>query len=328
MLQQTQVKTAIPYFRRFVKRFPSLRRLAAADLQDVLKAWEGLGYYARARNMHRAAGYVRDECSGRMPRSVSELRKLPGIGSYTAAAIASICFDVPVPAVDGNVIRVAARLWGIADDTRSAETRERITRRLASCICRENPGDFNQAMMELGALVCRPLLPECSLCPLRTACVACQASRTQELPVKLRRARLPHRDVGIGVVIRKGRVLIARRKAGGMLGGLWEFPGGKRRSDEDPRRTVRRKLEEETSIRVRVREELCVVDHAYSHFRITLRAFLCEWVSGEAKPLQSEAVCWCPAARLGDYPFPATAKEVIAALHRKLISGCRGSGTA
>jgi A/G-specific adenine glycosylase len=324
MLQQTQVQTVIPYFTRFMKRFPSVRKLAEADLQEVLKVWEGLGYYSRARNLHRAAGYVGKECRGRLPRSVPELQRLPGIGSYTAAAIASICFDVPVPAVDGNVIRVATRLWGITSNPRSTETRKRITRRLASCISEKNAGDFNQAMMELGALVCRPHQPECPACPLRTACVALKSSRTHELPMRPQHARVPHCEVGVGIVIRKGQVLIARRKAEGMLGGLWEFPGGKQRSGEDLKRTVRRKMKEETAIRVRVGEQLCVVNHAYSHFRITLHAFLCAWVSGQAKPLQSDAVYWCPTELLGDYPFPTTGRKVIAALHRQQSSAHRG----
>ena len=317
MLQQTQVQTVIPYFKRFVRRFPSVRRLARADLQDVLKAWEGLGYYGRARNLHAAARIVDGQRSGRLPRSVRELLKLPGVGNYTAAAIASICFDVPVPAVDGNVVRVATRLWGIADNPRQTSTRASIVLKLASCITPRHPGDFNQAMMELGALVCRPRNPQCQACPLRLTCVARQSSRVNEIPARSERTRIPHYEVAVGIVVKRGQVLIARRLAGEMLGGLWEFPGGKCLSGERLAETVGRKVKEETSLLVRVGDEFSVVHHAYSHLTITLHAFMCEWTGGQPKPLRSEIVRWCTMANLDRYPFPTTGKKIIAAIRQE-----------
>ena len=190
MLQQTQVATVVPYYRRFLRAFPSPRALARADLAKVLKLWEGLGYYSRARHLHRAAQVLVRERGGRFPRTAAALAELPGIGAYTAAAIASIAFGERVPVVDGNVLRVFSRYWGIADDVRSARTTERIRAQLQAAIRRtDSAADFNQGAMELGALVCRPRQPDCPHCPLAAGCVARRDGLTAVLP--RRRPRRP-----------------------------------------------------------------------------------------------------------------------------------------
>ena len=185
MLQQTQVDTVIPYFNRFVARFPTVEDLAKADLQDVLKLWEGLGYYSRARNLHKAAQFD-------LPADYDELQKLPGIGPYCAAAIASIAFGQPVPVVDGNVLRVFARFWGIFDDIRKTKVRNVLFEKLKPFIAEENPSDFNQAIMEIGALICKPKSPKCAECPLNTDCFAHNANQTDKLPFKSASKPVPH----------------------------------------------------------------------------------------------------------------------------------------
>ncbi len=317
MLQQTQVDTVIPYFERFVARFPDIRSLARADLQDVLRAWQGLGYYARARNLHRAAGIVASEMDGRIPGSFEELRKLPGLGPYTAAAIASIAFGEAVPVVDGNVLRVFTRFWGIEDDIRRPRVRDALFDRLGPYVAGAPPSAFNQSIMELGALVCRPTSPDCPRCPIAAPCVARRENRTGELPVKSRAKPIPHHEIAVGVIWRRGRILVGRRRADQMLGGLWEFPGGKRRPGESLAETARREILEETGLEVVLDETpYAVVEHTYSHFRITLTAFPCRSDRGRPVARSTDALRWVRLPDLSALPFPKANLAVIDAIRR------------
>lgn len=330
MLQQTQVDTVIPYFNRFIARFPDVCALAAADLQQVLKLWEGLGYYSRARNLHAAAKIVCDHFNAALPDTYEGLQQLPGIGPYIAAAITSIAFGRPVPVVDGNVLRVFARFWGIEEDIRDARMRTLLFDRLTPMIARCDPSAFNQAMMELGALICSPRSPQCGQCPLKAECVAHASGRTAELPFKSRKVPVPHYEIAIGVVWRAGKVLIARRREDQMLGGLWEFPGGKMRAGEPAVEAVMRELREETGLSVRPLHKYCTVRHAYTHFKITLHAYACEAASGPASAHVSDEVRWVTPAELQEYPFPTANRKVIAMIDRApdLGIGKRGHGRA
>jgi A/G-specific adenine glycosylase len=310
MLQQTQVTTVIPYFERFLARFPDVQALAAADPQDVLRLWEGLGYYSRARNLHKAAREIVASRNGRLPETHDDWLTLPGIGDYTAAAIASIAFGEPVPSVDGNVLRVCARLWAIRDPIRDARVVSQVRERLRPLIRTVNPSSFNQAMMETGALVCRPRNPACEACVLRRDCQACRGGLTAELPVVHRAAAVPHHVIAAGVIWKAGRVLIARRRDDQMLGGLWEFPGGKQEPGETLPETARREVFEETGLRVRVGNPILTVRHAYSHFRITLTAFHCKWISGRPTPRTSAELKWIAPGELKDYPFPRANRRI------------------
>lgn len=222
MLQQTQVATVIPYYEAFIARFPSVEALAAAEVDDVLACWSGLGYYRRARQLHQAAQRVAER--GRMPESSHELEALPGIGPYTAAAIASIALGEVVPVLDGNVERVLARLGAIADDTRKAPVRRRLLEMAQGLLDPERPGDSNQALMELGATVCRPQRPDCPACPLRSCCRAAKGD-PELYPRPRPRREIEHLRLIVALVERKGRVLCFRRpKDSSLLAGLWELP--------------------------------------------------------------------------------------------------------
>jgi len=314
MLQQTQVDTVIPYFERFLKKFPTVVDLARADLETVLKLWEGLGYYSRARNLHRAAKQLVTEFNATLPSQVDRLRQLPGFGPYTAAAVASIAFGEAVPVVDGNVLRVFSRFWGIADDIRQPATRNGVSERLTPFVKMADPSDFNQAMMELGALLCRPRDPACGVCPLQPDCVAYRTDRVTLLPVKSKLAPTPHYDIAVGVV-RKGKtVLVGKRRLDQMLGGLWEFPGGKRKPNESLPAAVRREIKEETSLTVVIDKKLCTVKHAYTHFKITLHAYLCHVLHGKPIARSTTELRWVEPGELSHLPFPKANQRVIDAL--------------
>ncbi|HVR29760.1 MAG TPA: A/G-specific adenine glycosylase [Thermoanaerobaculia bacterium] len=223
MLQQTRVETVIPYYKRFLEAFPDVETLAAAPLEAVLVRWSGLGYYARARRLHQAAREI--VARGAFPRTEADLRALPGIGPYTAGAIASIAFGEPVPAVDGNVERVIARLLDLDSDPRHGAARRRVREAAALLLDRKAPGDSNQAMMELGATLCRPSRPLCPACPLRDDCAGRSSGRAEELPVRAPRRRGVRERRVVAVVRRQGRFLLVRNpESSALLAGLWEFP--------------------------------------------------------------------------------------------------------
>lgn len=306
MLQQTRVAAAVPYYRRFMARFPTVQSLARSRGQAVLKAWQGLGYYARARNLHKAARII--AVRGAFPRTAAEWRALPGVGEYTAAAIASIVARERTAVLDGNVRRIFVRLLG-------EPAGERVLRAAAQAsIPSRDPGGFNQALMELGQVMCRPVDPACPACPLRRECRSYQDGRLPAVDRK-RRPR-PHKEIGVGVVWRAGKVLVARRPESGMLGGLWEFPGGKRWRGERIERTVEREVFEETGVRVRAIAPLAVVRHAYSHFEVTLRVFKCRFLGGSARAIGCEEVRWARPADLTRLPFPSANVRIIEAIRR------------
>lgn len=226
MLQQTRVDAVIPYYNRWLATFPNVDALASAELHDVLMHWEGLGYYSRARNLHSAARLVRERLGGRIPETYETLRQLPGVGEYTAGAIASISHNEKQPAVDGNVRRVVSRIFDV-----SAPTAAAMRARAAEIVDPERPGDFNQALMELGATVCTPRKPECCQCPVRMDCLAYARGTVNERPGAKAKKQIPHEYVVSTAVFRNGSLLLAQRPTPGLLGGMWEFPEGEERAD-------------------------------------------------------------------------------------------------
>ena len=314
MLQQTQVDTVVPYFERFVHAFPDIPALAAADQQAVLKLWEGLGYYARARNLHKTARMVVSQYGGELPADPEALSRLPGFGPYTTAAVASIAFGHPLPVVDGNVLRVFCRFWGIDTDTRQPRVRKELQARLAPFITVAPPSAFNQAIMEVGALVCRPRAPRCNACPLQGDCAAYHTDRTAELPMRSARRPLPHHQIEVGIVWKDRTFLLTRRRQDQMLGGLWVFPGGELKPGETAGETLGRKIQAETGLRVRVGHPYCRVEHGYTHFRISLTAYRCEWLGGEPEALVSDEVIWVGLRDVTAYPLPMANHKVLDAV--------------
>lgn len=315
MLQQTQVNTVIPYFERFLAAFPTVWALAEAPLDDVLKLWEGLGYYSRARNLHRAAQMVAFDLDGVFPQTVDGLQKIPGVGRYTAGAIASIAFNQAAPVLDGNVIRVFARLADLEADVTQSETRARLWQIAERLVPAERPGDYNQALMELGRTVCKPRNPLCGECPVQAHCRAFAQGTQDERPVKTARAATPHYDVAAGVIWNdEGKLLIAQRPLDGLLGGLWEFPGGKQEVGETLSECLQRELEEELAIRVEVGDLFTVVRHGFTHFKITLHAFTCRYLGGPPQAIGVRDFAWVTPDALTQYSFGKADREVIAAL--------------
>lgn len=311
MLQQTRVDQAWPYFERFISEFPTVFDLAKANQQQVLKAWEGLGYYSRARNLHAAAKTIVDEYNGKLPESYDEIIKLKGIGPYSAAAITSIAYGKPNAVVDGNVIRVITRYFGIEEDVRSSKTTKQVQQHVDRLISSEHPADFNQGMMEIGATICKPTNPDCNNCPISYDCVANKTARTDVIPYKSPAKKKPHKHIGVGIIMRNdGKVLIALRPEDAMLGGLWEFPGGKQEKGETIEQTVERELAEELGVEVTAYEESMTLKHVYSHFSITMHAFLCRMISGEPKPKSSQEIRWVEISELEQYPFPKANKKL------------------
>lgn len=331
MLQQTRVDQAIPYYQRFVDRFPDVSSLAEADLDNVLKLWEGLGYYSRARNMHQAAKQIVKNHGGRFPETHQDVIALQGVGPYTAAAVMSIAFDKAYAVVDGNVTRVLCRIFGIEGDVRTAAAKKQVAVNADLFLDPSRPGDFNQAVMELGAVVCTPVKPDCSNCPLQTSCLACQHNLTAELPYKSPAKKRPHHQIAVGVVRNEmGQLLIARRPDNAMLGGLWEFPGGKQEPGESLTDTVCRELQEELGVDVTVdTEPFEVIRHAYSHFTITLHAFFAK-IPGTSPPPETknkEPFCWVEPEELADFAFPKANRKITDSIVKYHACGSNDSNS-
>ncbi len=311
MLQQTQVNTVIPYFQRFCEKFPDIQTLAASDLQAVLKLWEGLGYYARARNFHKAAQAVVEQYNGNIPDDRASFLALSGVGDYIAAAVLSIAFDRPQAVVDGNVKRVLARLFEI-DAPVNVSASYKVFKAIANELLDVNdPGSFNQAVMELGALVCKPAKPDCGICTLSKWCQAFANQKVDVFPVKKKKAPVPHHYMAVGVVFKGDKVLIVRRPEEKMLGGLWEFPGGRLQANESAEAACARIIREKVNLKVAVESKLTRIQHAYTHFKITADIFISTFVSGRVKRNGPTDHCWVALNALEKYPFPTSNHKFI-----------------
>lgn len=316
MLQQTRVGTVVPYYRRFVRAFPTVRALAAAPLPHVLKLWEGLGYYARARSLHAAAQRIMRERGGRLPASAREWAGLPGVGRYTAAAIASIAHGEPVATLDGNARRVLARLVALETNIDDSRTVERLWSLAGQLLDPASPGEFNQALMELGATVCRPKSPDCGTCPLVRWCRAYAAGWQRELPVRAPR-RLP-RQIGAvaGAIFQRGRCLLVRRPERGLLGGLWELPGGVVPRGQSAEEALVGHMRELLGIDVRVGALRARVQHGFTHRSLRLRVYQCTLVRGRPRPRHHTAARWLRLEQSDELPLARLDQKVLAELSR------------
>lgn len=316
MLQQTQVQTVLPYYRRFTKQFPRLENLARADVQTVLKLWEGLGYYSRARNLHQAAKKVDAEMDGRIPSCWEALRSLPGIGDYIASAVLSIAFNQPHAVVDGNVKRVLARLFMMDTAVNLSTGHKQFQAAAQQLLDSENPGDHNQAMMELGALVCTPRQPDCGSCPLKSLCLARKAGAAHQYPKRNKRPPTPVRRMVVGVVLKKGRILLTRRPDQGLLGGMWEFAGGPVEPGDDLAEACVRQIKSAVNLNVTIEQHVATVHHAYTHFKIRMEVFICPWRSGRVRLNGPSAFKWTSLGRLGDFPLHGAVHKALAQLKK------------
>jgi A/G-specific adenine glycosylase len=311
MLQQTRVETVIPYFERWMQRFPTIASLAEAPLADVLSTWEGLGYYSRARNMQQAARVIEREHHGELPSSLRDLIALPGIGKYTAGAIASIAFGKDEPALDGNIRRVLARCFDVSEPAKSATGERKLWELARAHLPPGRAGDYNQALMDLGATICTPRSPNCPNCPLVEQCLAYQQGIQEQRPVLVARVQIPHYTVTAAVIRRDNHVLICQRPLNGLLGGMWEFPGGKLHEGETLADCLRREIAEELNAEIEVGESLGVFHHAYTHFRVTLHAFWCQLNNGsEPQPVEVKDLHWVHPCELTHYPMGKIDRQI------------------
>ena len=307
MLQQTRVEFVRAYFERWLERFPTLQSLAAAPLDDVLKMWEGLGYYSRARNLHRAVREVAERWGGQVPADPESFRALPGVGRYTAGAVMSIAFGRPEPVVDGNVRRVFAR-W--TDDPAPADPA--LWKLAGELVPGERPGDLNQALMELGATVCVPRNPRCGECPVRPFCAAFAAGTQNQRPQPKKSRPLPHEDTAVAVVEHAGKLLLVRRPVDARLGGMWAFPAAVRVRSESVASCAERAVRDGLGVKVCAGAEIGLVEHGFTHVRVTYRAVRCGWVGGEMRPLRYDAWAWAAPAELNGYALPVAQRRIAA----------------
>jgi A/G-specific adenine glycosylase len=313
MLQQTQVDTVIPYYHRFLKAFPTVFALSRAHLQDVLKVWENLGYYSRARNIHAAARIIVEKFGGRIPDDLEEIKTLPGIGLYTAGAILSIAYGQALPAIDGNVRRILCRLFAIRKPVDDAQEQKQLQKLAASLIPAKHSGDFNQALMDLGATICKAKNPDCSRCPVASLCQARIKNLQNVLPITKKASKIPHRQSTAAVIRNsKGMLLVVQRPSSGLLASLWKLPGGFIEADKDSKNSLRRSVKEELDISIRPGKHLASVNHTYTHFRITLQAYECRSLKGAPKPLGCQNWRWASLTDLKNLPMSNVDRMVLA----------------
>nr|WP_320668383.1 8-oxo-dGTP diphosphatase MutT [Prochlorococcus sp. MIT 1307] len=320
MLQQTQLHVVLPYWERWMQTLPTLLDLVQASEQEILLLWQGLGYYSRARRIHKSAHKLLEVLGGAdsldpssWPSDLKTWMSLPGIGRSTAGSIISSAFNLPKSLLDGNVQRVLSRL--IANPRPAKDCLPVLWDLSDQLMDKQNPRHFNQALMDLGAMVCTPSSPNCIKCPWNAYCIAYSSRQTQKFPVKAASRPLPFQVIGIGVVFNDfGEVLIDQRLDGVSMGGMWEFPGGKKELDEEIEETIKRELREELGIQVEVGDLLISIEHSYSHKKLLFIVHICHCIAGKPQPLASQQCRWVQPNELDQYPFPVANSKMISAL--------------
>ena len=307
MLQQTQVSTVIPFYLNWIKRFPTVESVANADYDKVLKFWEGLGYYRRCFNFHKASKIILESHNGQIPSDYQSFINLPGVGDYTAGAVLSIAFNKKIPAIDGNVIRVISRLKKIKNLT--VYNKKIINKTVESLVPDSDPGIFNQSLMEIGALICLPKNPQCHKCPIKLFCKAFKTRNPNIYPISTKQKTKPHFDVVVGIIWRNGKIFIQKRSNDKMLGGLWEFPGGKVKKGELRKDALKRELKEECKIIPFLLKKVGFINHSYSHFSITLHCYHCFEQGSKVKTfLQSK---WISPNEIESFSFPKANHKIF-----------------
>ncbi len=328
MLQQTQMERGVKYFLRWLKRFPDIAAVASADEQEIMKYWEGLGYYARARNLHKAAKVMMSEFDGEVPGEYDSLLRLPGVGPYTASAISSIAFNSDIPVVDANVERVFSRLFDIDEPIKGRGVHKKICNIAEKLLPKGVARQFNQALMDLGGLICKPKKPDCGLCPISRKCLAYCGNFVEDRPVK----GLPQQTILIemstGILVRDRYIFIQQRKADDIWGGLWEFPGGRLKENESPETAVVREFEEETGFSVGICSKITTVTHFFTKYKVVLHCYRCRLDQDSILPelTAAQKFHWIQEAQLDSYGFPAGHRKFIEYMREKcpeiLIKDC------
>ena len=324
MLQQTKLNIVLPYWEKWIQVFPTLDDLADSDEQQVLLLWQGLGYYSRAKRIYQSSKLLIDFIGKNnslnsllWPSTLDKWVALPGIGLSTAGSILSSAFDLPYPILDANVKRVLARL--LASPGNLADDKKRLWDFSNQLVLVDRPRDLNQALMDFGSSVCTISNPSCLSCPIQKYCLANLEYHPIAFPRKVMKKIIPTQEIGIGIVFNpKGELLIAQRLENSSMGGMWEFPGGKKESSETIEMTIEREITEEIGIRIKVGEKLISFIHIYSHKKLHFTVHICEFISGKPKPLASQNVLWVDPSKLVDFPFPAANTKIIDAIHRFL----------
>tara|TARA_Y100001970_G_scaffold287650_1_gene412847 strand:- start:325 stop:1386 length:1062 start_codon:yes stop_codon:yes gene_type:complete len=311
MLQQTQVTTAHNYYLKWINRFPNIESVAEASIDDILKYWEGLGYYSRARNFHESCKVLNNQNS-QVPVGVEEFQKLKGVGPYIAAAVQSIAFNIPIGVVDGNVNRVVSRFYAYKEIP--SKNKNQINDFMSFIINDKRPGDINQAIMDLGRYICKPGIPLCETCPLGKGCEAFKLGIQSDLPTKVKKVKKPHYNVAVGIIWNKKKLLITKRKEDGLLGGLWEFPGGKIDKNETSSAAIKREIKEELSINIKPESLIHQVDHYYSHFSVTINAIQCTYEGDKIKLNGPTDFKWINISQLDSYAFPKASIKLFNAI--------------
>ena len=310
MAQQTRLGTMLPYYERWLGRFPDIESLAAAEEEEVLTSWEGLGYYSRARNLHKAAQLLVSDNEGKLPNDVAALRALPGIGPYTAGAIASLAFGVDEAAVDGNAKRVLSRLFDIKEAINSSIATQRVWSLAREQLPSGKAADFNQALMDLGASLCNPRQPQCGECPLQAECQSFALGNQLERPVRKAKSEVPLREFAAGVFVQDGKTFILRRPADGLLGGMWEFPNVQIEESGQVKHQLRNRLSKDIGSALKVGKRLTVLDHAYSHFRARLEVYMCSLVEVDKVGKSSLEQQWIEIIKLNTVPMGKLDRQI------------------
>ncbi len=313
MLQQTQVETVKGYYERFLKAFPTVEALALCDDDKLMKLWEGLGYYSRARNLKRAAYIIYTEHNGNMPNTQAEIRKLPGIGPYTAGAVLSIAFGLAEPAVDGNVIRVYSRLFAITEFVDKKEVKALIAEVADALVHTGDPSSYNQSLMELGALVCTPRNPKCDACPLKNKCQALARGIHTELPKKAPKKAKKQVDLYALVIKKDDQFMLVKRPSSGLLQGLWSLPSVEFVKDSKEAATPEGHcldyLSDELGVEATFVKKLGSTNHVFTHIKWFIHVFELEWIGGQLPDFPDAK--WVSREMLEDYALPTAYKKAL-----------------
>jgi len=314
MLQQTTMETVLKRYQGFLEDFPTIESMAKSTEQEALKAWEGLGYYRRVKNLRKTAIVCYEKLNNQLPKKYSDLIKLPGIGKYTAAAISSICHKEKIAAIDGNVIRVVSRIFALEKNTDKSDGLKEINHLSSKLLDKRSPGDHNQAMMDLGAIVCTPKNPKCLSCPVSKLCKGFYSGDATKYPIKNKKRNVPEVDVAIASIIEDGKILLVQRPKNTMLEGLWELPGGKIEKNETVEQACLREVDEETGMSIKIEKKIGIVKHAYTHLKVVLHIFSATIQAKNKKGSRKQA--WANVDNVNKLPIPTGTKKALSIIRK------------